>query len=375
MSIYNRIIENQNIIESGKYRNLPYNWGSFDRLVSGIITDVTLIAGQSSSAKSSFAKFLYLIQVVEFAIEKNINYKCIFFALEDTKEVIEYTILCNLYWKKYGEIIDIKLFEGLRYNENKTVKKLTKVQLEKVESLRPQLEQYLSYVEIYDDIYEPNQIYNQVLKSASTLGIFYKNKQIINVNNILNNHNFDSYEINPNTYVTIVTDNVNLLEGDDLYKAILYFSFEIGKKNIVKKLGFNHTMLQQLADVNADLEHKKANDWLPSSNALGQAKKTAKDSRLSLGTSNPYALGFKTHLGYQLEDYMLGFYRCINIFKQTMGITDITISTIFIPQACQFYILPKLKKEKTSNKYEEIPEETQKFIESILKKIKDYEQI
>lgn len=369
MDIFTRIDENQKLIKEGKYRYLPFNFSWMNKIVPGIIVDHMLIAGQSGAAKSSIAKFLYLIQSVELAIEKKLSYHVLMFCLEDMELHIDYTILCNLYWKKYKEIIDSKLLEGLRFNKDNSIKQLTPLQRERLDTLKPQLAQYKSYITVIDDTYLPDDIYKKVLEYATKNGKFYKKNIQLTTTQVLSKQPFDKYVQNEECFVSVLTDNINLLDGEDLYKAMLYYSFEIGKKHIVKKLGYNFTVLQQLADANANLEHQKANDWLPSNNALGQAKKVGKDSRCSLGISCPgHYSQVKTFMGYSVE-LMRTYLRILNVFKQSVGIDSFSFPMIFIPQVTQFYLLPILKKG------EEIPEDTVNFITDILTKIKEYEEI
>ena len=349
----------------------PYNFKIFNKFVPGMIIEPTIITANSSGGKSSLMKFLYIIKAVELAIEKNLTYHLLLFALEDDEMIIRHTILCYLYWETYNDFIDIKLLEGARFNDNGDVIPMTPLQIQRKNELLPYVDKYMEYITIFDDIYDVDEIHHYVMKFAFNSGEFYIEGRKLSLPEVLTNVDYDYYKKVKYEHVAVAVDHVGLLNESDnydtLYKCIGALS-KIGKQLFVKKLGYHWLMVQQQSEETNDLEHIKSNYFLPTLQGLSDRKSTGKDSRLSLGVVNPSKYGLKKFNGYNME-LMKGYYRAVSIIKQTMGITDMTFNCLFIPYSCSFYLLPPVKKD------EEVPEKTLDFIKNILLKIKEYEGI
>jgi hypothetical protein len=364
-----RAKETKELLLRGELRVFPFNWKIFNNVVPGMILEPVIITGISSSGKSSFTKFLYLQLAIKHAIENNIPYKVIFFALEDTYEIIENGLLCHLYWNKYKEIIDIKLLDGLKFNHLGKEVIMTDLQIQRLENLSPELEKYMSYVKVYDDVYTGQDIWKTCQDYAIQNGTFYKEGVSLTTNQVITGE-WDEYVQNKKEFVAVVVDNINLLdtceEEKTLYESMVNMSSKYCKKYIIKGLKYHCVLVAQQSEESSSLDHKKAGEVLASERGISEAKRICKDARIVIGVNYLFKLSQKSFLGYDLE-LMRGFHRAINIIKNTYGGMAV-FSCLFIPHVNQWIMLDRLKKG------ESVPAETQELIEKTLMLIRDYEE-
>lgn len=369
--IFKRIEKIQDDAKNGVLNFMPFNLKGFSKVVPGMITEPQIVTASTSGGKSSIVKFLYVFKGIQYAIENNINYKILFFALEDNLTLIQYSILIALYWEKYKEILDIRLLEGMKFNSEGKVKTWTVDQEKKIKTIENSLVQYMTYITVVDDIYSSNEIFKETKKWASRFGKYYFENTEVSVEEINNGAKWDNYKKHIDMFGLVVVDHVSLLNNEKeektLFDSIKNMS-KIGKQYIVKKLGFPFLMVQQQSEEKTNLDHIKSNYFLPTEQGLADYKATGKDSRMTLGITAPFKFQQKTYRGYDLE-LMRGYYRCINIIKQTFGEVGNVFDFLFIPQCNYFYLLPKIKKG------EKVSDETQSFINVILEKIKNYEDL
>lgn len=393
---FKRIVERQEVIKRGGLISYPFNFGYLNKVLPGMLIDNMIISGSTSSGKSSITKFFHLQRAIDTAISNNLDYHCIYFALEDTKETIEDMLLCYVYYKTYKKVIDFKLLSGMRKTDDSDTMILTDNQLAEINAIIPAFNLYLERITIIDNAYSPDEIKNRTLECASQWGQFFKAKaeyvkQMLDAgeqealteqyNYVMNryvsiedlkengyigtvlenvpieyvkNDLFDVFKLyNKFKFVSVVIDNVDLLSDKNLTltECISQMSKSVGKKCIVKKLGFSYTLIQQQAKERTNSDNLKADTWLPNDNGLSMNKSTGNDSRLSLGISNPYKLGLNKFQGYELagQQGMRDYFRVLNVFKNTYGSTGAVVPLFTIPQVNDFFILPKIKKDETIN--------------------------
>ena len=76
------------LISSGKYKPMPFvGFPSLTNYVAGIIPGIMYkVTSHSGMGKTQFSKFAFVLQPILYAIKYNINYKVIYFALEESEE-------------------------------------------------------------------------------------------------------------------------------------------------------------------------------------------------------------------------------------------------------------------------------------------------
>jgi hypothetical protein len=131
---------------------------------------------------------------------------------------------------------------------------------------------------------------------------------------------------------------------------------------IIKILGFHYLGLHQQNAISTSIDHIKFDYFLPKENNLGDSNFPSRDARQMIGIAQPFKFNQKTMGRYNLLR-LKGYFRVINVMKNTYGATGAVIPVLLIPQACTFITLPD---EPTDEELEEVYNK--------IDKIKDYEE-
>ncbi len=222
--VLDKIKANKLAKEQGKKNSIEWPFQRLGQKFPGFTQgSMVLCCANSGVGKTQLSKFLVIFNTYNFCKEYNIPFHIKWFALEESVEEFVLSLIGAYVYDKYGEEIPLK---ELRSIGNSL---LTDSQLKKVEEARGYVEDVLKYVDVQDSILNRTGIYKHVRDYARLHGKFYfEGKEVTPPNSLdWENFRYDTYKANnPEEYVFVVTDNLNILspeKGESLMQTMEAF--------------------------------------------------------------------------------------------------------------------------------------------------------
>lgn len=316
----NKIRENRAKFLAGQIKVIPCTIERFNKKFHGIRKgDYICFTGGTSSGKTTITKKMAVFDAIEYAIEKQWDLKILYFGLEETKEEFEYSVKSYLLRKLHNlryNILDFEFITGDMPEED----------LDKTDEIEPIFQQWMSYVNYYDNVYNPYGIYSKIKEFAESRGKFTKSNP--------DHSHWDTYEPdNPEEFILTIVDHIGLLTTEEKHlnkidAAMKDMSFYL-RQYVSKKFNYTAISVQQQMAENENLEHIQAGRWMPTLNGFGENKRVARDYLTVVGIGNPKRYGVKSFGNYNgLIEYD-GFLRFLVVLKQRYGECDDIIGIMF----------------------------------------------
>lgn len=304
-NVQNRIIsyeENKKIVESGGHNHVPfYGFNKLQNYIPGIVPGIMYkITSHMGVGKTQIAKFLFCYQTLAYALKYNLNFKIIYFALEESRE--EFLDGLFMHLVKRMEKIQLDRFSLMGMNN----KPLTKAELDAIKRVEPVMNKMASNIEIIDDKYTASDMFNACKYYARKWGKFSTDIKGVETNNYTPN--------DPKQIVLVVGDHISLIEPEfeketNKYltdrQAISKWHTKYGKRIITKKWNWAMLNVQQQS-----LESEKQqftmkgdsiiNKILPSLDGLANNKEVARDDYVVMGLFAPERYEIQEFRGYDV---------------------------------------------------------------------------
>jgi replicative DNA helicase len=254
------------------------------------------ITAATSVGKTKLTKFLAVISVYKFIKEHpEIDYKILYFALEESKEEFWLSMISSLLYEMYEITLSLAQLKSLG---NYTLDDDT---LAKIKQCKQWVDDMSSKVEVIDHVYNGFGIYKHVhdwhLENGVEIGGSVEEK--IAKTYIANN---------PNLWVFVIVDHLSLLtpeKGESLYEAIGKFSKHYCLKHFVKKLNCVTIAVQQQDMTNDKQEYHQGQSidekLEPSIPGLANCKETARDYHFIMALFSPVRYSITRHRGYDIK--------------------------------------------------------------------------
>lgn len=310
--------------------------------------------GFTSGGKSTFTRQIAVIDSIEFAIENNLDFKVIYFALEDSERQFHWQLLAYL-CKKY---LNIRL--GIREFEAQTSEIPDDIiTLMEYHKINDKVNQYLQYVEWVDNIANPTGIFKYVRNFAFNRGIFYdaQNNPLAFEDISNEGKRYVKYvPYNPKEFITVVVDHIGLVsteagaETDHLAMSKIY---KYMKQYASKFFDYAVIFVQQQDMQSTDLEHIKSDMWMPALSTGSKNKLIAADARIVIGIGDPTPFCIKQFEGYNVGSFK-EYIRFIKILKQTYGGKRDRVTAILLDGKCNHCIQLPLPNDENIKHYQDL---------------------
>lgn len=312
-----RIIENKTNSENGGKNCLPMPFHELSQYIAGFRKGLNCcISANSGIGKSTLSKFL-LINFVDWAIKNDVELHVYYFALEESKEIFECTILLNKLYSTYNVRIDL---DELLSNR-KTLPDRALELLQELENTY--MVEFRKRVEVIDYLSTPTGIFKHCTDSISQFGeVEYTD----DTNKYIKSFTYH----NPNAFFVIFNDHLGELDtesGKDLAGCMQTWS-NYALKTLCKKLNCIVFNVHQQNAEQEDVEHIKLSKIKPSLNGLGDNKKVGRAYRLCIGLTSPHKYDLTTYEGYPVNQ-MKDNFRILNIFKNNFGTSNLSVGMYF----------------------------------------------
>jgi len=337
------LIEKRKRILEGGVNCIPSPFKRFRDDFCGVEQDTMYcITSFTKGGKSQFCSYTFIYQTIVYSYfaKEKVDFKIIYFPLEETKKRIMQRFMSWLLFKK----------NHIRMSP-KDLRSTTK-------ALEEDIIDRLRQFDIYDmlDYFEKHVIFPQ--ESCNPTGIYKYCKQYaeehgtvhkrtVRMKDELGVYNdvevFDHYEQdNPDEYRMIIIDTVNLIDterGMNLKQSIDKLS-EYCAKYLRNRYHFSPILIQQQAFESEGNDAFKLGRVRPSVYGLGDSKYISRDADLVLGLFSPARFGITDYFGYDitaLKDHIRFLEVIVNRNGQMGGLLPLW----FDGDVCDFKELPK----------------------------------
>ena len=339
-------IENkrQRIIDGG-VNCIPSWFKRFRDDFCGIEQDTMYcITSFTKGGKSQLVSFLFIFRAVIYSYfaKEQVDFKIIYFPLEETKERIMQRFMSWLLFKfTHGKMrvspkelrsttdpLDEAVLDRLRQDDIKQI-----------------LDYFEEHVIFPAESPNPTGIYKYCKQYAEEHGTVTTRtiKMKDELGQIEEREVFDSYEQdNPDEYRMIIIDTINLIDterGMTLKQSIDKLS-EYCAKYLRNRYHYSPIIIQQQAFESEGNDAFKLGRVRPSVAGLGDSKYVSRDSDVVLGLFSPFRFGITEYLGYDitiLKDHI----RFLEVIVNRNGEMGGILPLWFDGAVCDFKELPK----------------------------------
>lgn len=334
--IFETIHTNKERFLSGKFNCIPFTLDRFSNYAPGIIRgNFDCITASSSVGKTTLAKYLYVFSAIEFAIQQKLDLKIIYFALEESEQQFDYSLLSYLSKKQKNLRYNIVEFEAF----NAVIPDKDMAEIDNLKSL---FAEYKSYVRVVDNIYNSYGLYKTVRDFARERGTFFMNDTKLTSDDLIKNDSWNKYvPHNPEEFVIIVSDHCSELhwakDEKDLFDAIGNWT-KYQRHYICKRFNYNCCAVQQQAAAQESLDNFKLNKLRPSLNGLADNKLTGRSYLNIYGLFAPSRHDLETYMDYNTSPY----FRTITVIKQRYGHVGAELPIFFDGKTGYMRTMPKV---------------------------------
>lgn len=312
MELVNRVIssleERRDRLLNNKLNCIPSPFKRFREDFIGIEQSCQiLVTSSTKGAKSQFTSYTFIYKPLMFCYytKANINYKVIYFPLEETPErIMQRFMSWLLYDFSHGEIRISP--RDLRSTTTPLPDNI--LELLKSDEIQDILKYFEEHVIFPTEKPNPTGIYYFCKKYAEDHGTVHTKpgKYTDQLGNVVDYDAFDYYEQDdPNEYRIIIIDTINLIDterGMNLKQSIDKLS-EYCAKYLRNRYHYSPVIIQQQAFDGEGNEAVKLGRYTPSISSLGDSKYGARDSNLVLGLFSPFKFALKEYNGYDITKF------------------------------------------------------------------------
>ena len=349
------IEEKRERIIKGSVNCIPSWFKRFINDFCGIEQDTYYcITSFTKGGKSQLVSFMFIFRAVIYSYfaKENVDFKIIYFPLEETRERIMQRFMSWLLYKfsngKY-RVSPKELRSTTRALEEEVIDRLREDDIQGI------LKYFEEHVIFPTESPNPTGIYKFCKQYAEEHGTVHKRTiQIKDEFGVPQDVEvFDSYEQdNPDEYRMIIIDTINLIDterGMTLKQSIDKLS-EYCAKYLRNRYHYSPIVIQQQAFESEGNDAFKLGRVRPSVAGLGDSKYVSRDCDIVLGLFSPFRFGITEYFGYdisKLKDHI----RFLEVIVNRNGEMGGLLPLWFDGAVCDFKELPKPEDKKAMDEY------------------------
>ncbi len=347
-----KIKQNYQDFIDGIINYLPFpDLGEFTKAFPGLMRGETNCwTGTPASSKTSFLKFLLIHWGIKIARKLGLDYKIIWFHLEESDEQFEYSLLSNALYEKSNRRIrkNIRDFEFVGGSVGPE-------DFDLIEQADKRVSLMLEYIEHHENPYNTTGIYNKIRAFARKRGKFFLNGRQLTDEEVNANSRWDKYvPDNPKEFIVIVLDHILLVNKEsnqaNVHEAI-WDTVEKLRSMCAKQFNYCVNIVQHQDNVSENQESRKNMEVLPTLQGLGKNKEVNRSYLNVIGITdlNRTNANGTGSTGVQIWDggvsvpKMGRFMRVVNIMKNRYGTVDVRESLFSDGKVAHFELLDRKK--------------------------------
>lgn len=306
----------------------------FSKFVPGILKGIMYaITANSGIGKTQLAKYMFVFTPYNFVKnnpESGINFRVIYFALEESREEFIDKLLCTHLAIKHNIHLDALELASMYANPPDAEV------FNKLEQAKEELEDILNYVDIVDNISNPTGMYKYCRQISEQEGKHhYVDREFADGST---QSVYSHYEPNdPENYTIVVTDHIGLLDteknADTLHKAIKKWVVDYCRKQMTKHWNWTVVNVHQQSADSEKMQFTYGGTNIvqkvePSLDGLANNKEVARDHHVIFGLFAPARYGIPDYEGYDIKR-IDDFFRSVKILKNRIGIPYLKLNVFF----------------------------------------------
>lgn len=344
-----QIVARRNRLLSGGINTIPFPFPALNKYVPGIMPETQIgLTTVSGAGKSLFSTGIYVQHPFKFWLEHkdsmDIDIKINLFCLEDSKDLTMKRFIIQALYEQLG--IRISMFKINSYFEGETFDDDV---LRAIESLEPYFEQFLSKVELIDDIRTPGQIYHKV---KSWLELPHNGEIVDSRGKALTKREVQEASANfektyyrskhSNRIVINVIDNMQNVEPSaddgDKWHALDNLCRKYLRNGLCNRYGCTNLIIAQQEKSKEKAHHTNdgeviASKFLPSLDAIAEYKNITDTCHVMFGLYYPYKYGVERYPEQTSQSYNISrledYYRNLHILKSNFAEANLNTSLLF----------------------------------------------
>jgi len=278
MTAIEQVRYNLDRTEKGLPLTIPWLFPRFGTKFFGWLKgSYSVISANTSQGKTKFAKFTVINSIRDFKLKyPDIPIKVYWFALEESREMFELSILSNLLYEEHK--LQFSVIQLLSLDRSKLIRPV----LDKIDICEKKLYEILSWIDIIENCSTPSSVSKYIDKEMSNFGKIVNGKFIYN---------------NPEQYVFGVFDHYTFLEVeprpgvDNATQNLEYFSKHICSRRFKDLYKMVWIGIQQQNSETERVEWYKGEAIVsklePSLQGLSISKNIAQDATTVIGLFRP----------------------------------------------------------------------------------------
>ena len=334
----------QRILDGG-VNCIPSPFGRFIDDFSGVEQScMYVITSFTKGGKSMLCSYVFIYQAVMYAYfaKEQVDFKILYFPLEETKERIMQRFMSWLLYRFSKGAIRVspkELRSTTAALDDKIIDRLRQFDMQDI------LNYFEEHVIFPTEAPNPTGIYKFCRQYAEEHGTVHKRtvKMKDELGQLQDVEVFDSYEQdNPNEYRMIIIDTINLIDTErnmTLKQSIDKLS-EYCAKYLRNRYHFSPIVIQQQAFESEGNDAFKLGRVRPSVAGLGDSKYVSRDCDIVLGLFSPFRFGITEYFGYDitiLKDHI----RFLEVIVNRNGEMGGILPLWFDGAVCDFKEMPK----------------------------------
>lgn len=334
----NRLLNNQLNCMPPPFKRFSDDFVGIEQACHFVITSST------KGAKSQFTSYVFIYKPLMFCYntKADIDYKVIYFPLEETPErIMERFISWLLFDCSKGKIRIAP--RDLRSTTNPVPQEV--LDMIKTDEIQDKIKYFEEHVIFPTEKPNPTGMYFFCKKYAEEHGKVYTKpgKYTDELGNIREYDAFDRYEAdNPNEIRVIITDTSNLIDterGMTLKQSMDKWS-EYGAKYLRNRYKYTFVEIQQQAFEGEGNDSFKLGRTKPTIANLGDSKYSARNADMVLGLYSPFKFGLREYEGYDITKFKDNI-RFLEVCINRNGVMGGICPLFFDGAVCHFDELPR----------------------------------
>lgn len=340
-----QIEERRQRILDGGINCIPSPFKRFMNDFCGIEQDTYYcVTSFTKGGKSQLVSRMFIFQAIIYSYfaKEQVDFKIIYFPLEETRERIMQRFMSWLLYKftKGNTRVSPKELRSTTSPIDESV--IDRLRQDDIQQI---LEYFEEHVVFPTETPNPTGIYKYCKQYAEEHGTVHKRtvKMKDELGQFQDVDVFDSYEQdNPNEYRMIIIDTINLIDterGMTLKQSIDKLS-EYCAKYLRNRYHYSPIVIQQQAFESEGNDSFKLGRVRPSVAGLGDSKYVSRDSDVVLGLFSPFRFGITEYMGYDvtiLKDHL----RFLEVIVNRNGEMGGLLPLYFDGAVCDFTEIPK----------------------------------
>lgn len=316
------------------YKTMP----RFSKYMPGLVGgNYYHITANTSVGKTVLAKYMAILTPYIFSkTVMPINYRIIYFALEESEEEFVDSLICAVLNEAYGLDVDTMMLNSYRENP------ISNDILDKIKAVEKIVVEIMERVDLQTNILNPTGIYKYCRQVSEQLGNHIHKKEVFTENPV-----YSHYEPHDDTQVIVVIDNFNLLSTEKgaptLRDAMGKMSLDYCRLQITKNWKWVVLGIVQQAAAGEQEEFYKGRSIIsklkPSLYNYGDNKTISRDAHIVMGLFGPDRHELEEYEGYPIKEFRSTF-KSLEILKNRLGRVNIEIPLFFDHTLGTFSELP-----------------------------------